>query len=65
VIAISSPHAFSQRRLARLFEHEVLHTKGYQHEDMSKDDKWSLGPVPNWADGLKIRYKGRAPSQIP
>jgi hypothetical protein len=65
VIAIAPPHRFTMKRLARLFEHEALHSKGYQHEDMAHDDMWSLGPTPPWAEGAKIRYLGRAPSQIP
>jgi hypothetical protein len=49
VIAIASPSRFDLRRLARLFEHEVAHTKGQRHEDMPHDVLWSLGPVPGWA----------------
>ena len=61
VIALASPHKFSLRRLARLFEHEVTHTLGYQHEEMTEEILYSLGPVPDWAKGAKIRYLGRAP----
>lgn len=65
IIALAPPSRFSMRRLARLFQHEIKHTQGYQHEDMSHDVMWSLGPVPEWAKGLKIRYLRRAPGQIP
>lgn len=53
------------RRLARVFEHEVVHTKGLDHEHMPERVLWSLGPVPKWAEGVKLRYLGRAPNQLP
>ena len=65
VIALAPPNRFSLRRLARLFQHEVTHTQGYEHKDMPNDVLWSLGPVPEWAEGAVIRYHGRAPNQIP
>lgn len=65
VIALAPPSHFSMRRLTRLFEHEVTHTQGYEHEEMKPQVLWSLGKTPHWADGLKIRYRGRAPSQMP
>lgn len=65
VIAIASPSHFSMRRLARVFEHEVVHTKGLDHEHMPERVLWSLGPVPKWAEGVKLRYLGRAPNQLP
>ncbi len=65
VIAISPPSRFRLRRLARLFEHEVGHTSGLDHEAMSREMLWSLGTTPAWAKGSKIRYRGRAPDQIP
>ena len=64
VISIASPSNFSLRRLAKLFEHEVGHTHGLVHEKMTHEMLWSLGPVPAWAKGTQIRYRGRAPSQI-
>jgi len=48
-IALASPSHFDLRRLARLFEHEVQHTLGQRHEDMTHNVLWSLGPVPAWA----------------
>ena len=65
VLSIAAPSHFSMRRLTRLFEHEYTHQKGYEHDDMRREVMWSLGPVPSWARGLKIRYRGRAPAQIP
>lgn len=65
VISMGPPSRYSLRRLARLFEHEVGHTSGLVHEKMSHNMLWSLGPVPEWAKGSTIRYRGRAPSQIP
>lgn len=64
VIAMAPPSRFSLRRLARLFEHEVTHTRGQEHEAMSHDVLWSLGPVPRWARGARLRYRGRAPRQL-
>ena len=64
VIAISPPSRFRMRRLARILVHELSHTKGQAHADMNEDTLWSLGEVPGWARGVKLRYRGRAPSQI-
>lgn len=55
-IAIASPSRFDLRRLARLFEHEVAHSKGQHHEDMSHNVLWSLGPTPAWAK-VTIRWE--------
>lgn len=65
VIAMAPPARFSVRRLARLFEHEVTHTLGLEHEEMSERVLWSLGDVPPWARGVPLRYRGRAPTQLP
>lgn len=65
VIAIAPPSRYSLRRLARLFEHELAHTMGYEHEDMPHDLLWSLGPTPAWARSLRIRHRRRAPNQLP
>ena len=65
VIAIAAPWRFSLRRLARLFEHECAHIRGYEHEDMDKNLLFSLGPTPDWAKECTFRYYRSAPSQIP
>lgn len=65
VIAMAPPSRFSLRRLVRLFEHEVTHTKGYEHEEMDERVLWSEGDVPSWAKGIPLRYQRRAPSQLP
>lgn len=65
VIAMAPPSRFSLRRLVRLFEHEVTHTLGYEHEEMDERVLWSEGDVPSWAKTLSFRYRGRAPSQLP
>ncbi len=65
VIAIAPPSRFRLRRLALLFRHEVTHTHGASHEQMDHATLWSLGPVPSWASGTVLRYRGKAPSQIP
>lgn len=64
VIAIASPANFSLRRLAKLLEHEAAHLRGLEHEQMDHKLLYSLGPVPDWAKGTKIRYLGRAPRQL-
>jgi hypothetical protein len=63
-LAIASPAHFTMRRFARLFEHEAAHLRGMQHEAMPHELLYSLGQVPEWARGVKIRYRGRAPDQL-
>ena len=65
VIAIAAPWRFSLRRLARLFEHECAHIRGYEHEDMDKNLLFSLGRTPDWAKDCTFRYYKSAPPQIP
>ena len=57
---IAYPSKFSKRKLARLYEHEVAHTKGLEHEQMSEETYWSKGGEPKWARDVKLRYKGPA-----
>jgi hypothetical protein len=68
VIAIAQPARLAapggMRRLARVVEHELLHTQGLDHEDMSEKDLYSLGPLPEWAYGKRLRYEGRARNQL-
>lgn len=64
VIAIAPPSRFELRRLACMFEHEAKHIAGLSHADMSNDVLYSLGPTPDWAKGLPLRYRGRAPNQM-
>ena len=68
VLAIAPPSYYSSergfmRRLSRLFDHEIRHVRGDQHEDMEEPDLYSLGPVSPWARGLRVRYRARAPRQ--
>lgn len=63
VISLASPAKFSLRRLARLFEHEVTHTMGFEHGQMSERVLWSEGGIPSWAKGIPLRYRRRAPVQ--
>ena len=65
VIALAAPWRYSLRRLARLFEHEDAHIRGQEHEDMTREVYLSLGPIPAWAQGTTIRYRKRAPAQLP
>lgn len=64
VVSMASPSRFSLRRLARLLEHEIAHKKGADHRDMNERTMYSLGDVPRWARGTRIRYRGRAPDQV-
>jgi hypothetical protein len=59
VLMLPAPERLSVRRLARLFEHEVLHTLGKSHEQMTKAEYWSQGGVPGWARGMKVRWNRR------
>lgn len=63
-LALASPHRASLRRLARLFEHESAHLRGIDHEQMDRRTLYSLGNIPAWAEGTKIRYWHRAPNQV-
>lgn len=44
-----SPRREFIRRLARLWEHEVAHSMGFDHEDMPERLLYSNGPTPRWA----------------
>ena len=67
VIAIAPPVRLSIRRLARVTEHELAHLRGMRHEQM-RDPVLLYSPdrgeTPRWAVGAKIRWRGRAPSQL-
>lgn len=63
-LAIAAPWRFSTRRLARLFTHEHAHLMGKEHGTMPKALLYSEGPVPGWAEGMRIRYRRRAPPQL-
>lgn len=58
------PNSDGRRRLARLIEHEAAHLRGLDHDDMPHNLLYSLGPTPTWAQGLPLRYRGRAPNQM-
>lgn len=65
VIAIAPPSKFRIRRLALLFRHEAAHRLGYAHEEMPEAVLYSTGQTPAWARRIRIRYRGRAPDQLP
>jgi hypothetical protein len=46
---------------ARVFEHEVLHSKGARHSDMSKHQMDCDLPLPDWAVGLEVRKRAPKP----
>lgn len=45
------------RRFARVFEHEVLHSKGVGHREMTPSQMNCDQPLPEWAEGLVVRLK--------
>ena len=65
ILALAPPSRYSLRRLARLLEHEAAHLRGADHGDMPHGLLYSLGPTPAWAHGRVLRYRGRAPDQVP
>lgn len=66
VLHIAAPNRFSLRTLARKTEHELAHLQGAEHRDMDRRLLYaSARGVPSWARGTKIRYRGRAPRQLP
>lgn len=69
IIAIAAPWQCRRtdcvRRLSRMFVHECAHIRGIDHKQMPRELLYSLGPTPDWAKGTKIRYRGRAPDQLP
>jgi len=58
ILRLPPPHRMTFRRLTRLFEHEVLHSIGKDHDQMTRKEYWSLGPVPSWAKGSWVHYHG-------
>jgi len=67
IFILPPPWKMTFRRLTRLFEHEVLHTLGKEHEcprgargckAMTPDEYWSRGPTPAWAYGITLRWHG-------
>jgi hypothetical protein len=58
VLFLPPPEQLTLRRLARLFEHEVKHTLGKTHEEMSEQEYWSSQPsIPGWAHGAIVRWR--------
>jgi hypothetical protein len=64
VIAVAPPGKFTLAKFARIFEHEALHSKGLEHEQMPEPRLWSEGAVPLWALGCRVRHVRRAPPQV-
>lgn len=60
VMALAPPSKFSKTKLARLFEHEVLHTDGLEHDDMTEEERYSTRTRrPYWAEvPIHYRHKG-------
>ena len=56
VIAVAPPSKFSQRKLARIFEHELTHILGLDHHEMPEPVLWSRGGTPEWARDLPLRW---------
>lgn len=57
VIEIASPGRLRIPHLAKILQHELLHTMGVTHARMTRAEYWSLGPCPEWARTLKVRTK--------
>lgn len=64
VMAFASPAKQDMRRNARVLMHEAEHLKGRRHEAMPERMRYSEGPLPPWARGLRFRHVGRAPDQL-
>jgi len=64
VIQIAPPSRFSKRKLARIYEHELRHIEGLEHEEMTEKDLWSEGPEPEWSRGMKVRRRKRRGDEI-
>ena len=66
IVAIAPPSKFSKKKLARIFEHELRHISGQEHEDMTEEDYWSKGSEPEWSKKQKApRWKQRGESILP
>lgn len=64
-LAIASPSRFRLAKLARIVDHEALHLLGRDHGEMPERRLYtSDGYVPKWARGFRLRYLGRAPTQL-
>jgi len=48
------PRRVDIEQFARVFDHEIGHTLGLRHKDMTA---WQDGPPPTWCAGLEIRPK--------
>ena len=42
--------------IARTVMHEILHLRGAQHRDMTEAQRKCTGPLPEWAEGLELRF---------
>jgi hypothetical protein len=47
------------REAARVLEHEIAHTLGLKHRDMTTALRWCRAPWPTWVEGTTLRIKGR------
>jgi hypothetical protein len=61
VLDVDADGAVDLRSLARVFEHEVLHSKGVTHADMTEHQMQCDLPLPGWAVGLEVRREPAAP----
>ena len=62
IMQLAPPSKMFVGKTARIFEHEVLHVKGQEHEQMSEAEYWSYGVEPVWSRGLKFVWTKRGRS---
>jgi hypothetical protein len=57
----SDPAALAES-VARVWDHELWHTKGRKHAEMSREVYHCRQPVP-WAEGMELRFKETKPKK--
>lgn len=55
------PEQTWRAQVARVLEHELLHTLGVDHKDMTRAQMYSDGDEPDWSRGLALRAKEAKP----
>ena len=61
----SSGRAGGLAELCRVWEHEVRHTLGVHHADMTPDQLYCRGGLPTWAEGLVLREREAPAKKAP
>jgi hypothetical protein len=55
------PAKFSVREFALVMRHEAMHWRGVLHGDMSDDQRYCRGELPEWAEGIVVAHRTEAP----